>query len=104
MCSWNGPADHWKHGRRRWFFLAFPIFLVFLALGSLVLMLLWNALIPVIFGLKAISFLQAVGLLVLSKILFGGFGRRPSTFFSRRRHWERWKEWHESEHSEKPGE
>jgi hypothetical protein len=33
---------------------------------------LWNALIPSIFGWHTISFWQAVGLLVLSKILFGG--------------------------------
>lgn len=42
------------------------------ALGA-VLMLLWNALMPAIFGLKAIHFWQALGLLALSKILFGGF-------------------------------
>jgi hypothetical protein len=36
---------------------------------------LWNALMPAIFGLKAITFGQALGLVVLSKILFGGFHR-----------------------------
>jgi hypothetical protein len=40
-----------------------------------VTMSLWNALVPAIFGLKAITFLQALGLLVLGKILFGGFHR-----------------------------
>jgi hypothetical protein len=40
--------------------------------GSVV-MLLWNALLPAVFGLKAITFWQALGILVLSKILFGGF-------------------------------
>lgn len=34
---------------------------------------LWNWLMPTIFGLKAITFLQALGLVVLSKILLGGF-------------------------------
>jgi|SRR6187402_1196735 len=34
---------------------------------------LWNWLIPAIIGWKPISFTQALGLLVLSKILFGGF-------------------------------
>ena len=34
---------------------------------------LWNWLMPAIFGLKAITFLQALGLVVLSKILLGGF-------------------------------
>jgi Ca2+/H+ antiporter, TMEM165/GDT1 family len=34
---------------------------------------LWNWLMPVLFGLHAITFWQAVGLLVLAKLLFGGF-------------------------------
>ena len=34
---------------------------------------LWNWLMPAIFGLKAITFVQALGLVVLSKILLGGF-------------------------------
>lgn len=41
---------------------------------------LWNLLLPGIFGLPTISFWQALGLLILSRILFGrvggGFGRR----------------------------
>jgi hypothetical protein len=37
-------------------------------------MLLWNWLIPDIFGGTAITYWQAVGILVLVKILFGGFG------------------------------
>ena len=40
---------------------------------SLIVMSLWNALMPSIFALRAISFWQALGLLVLSKLLFGGF-------------------------------
>jgi hypothetical protein len=40
-----------------------------------VTMHLWNWLMPATFGLKAITFAQALGLLVLSKILFGGFHR-----------------------------
>jgi hypothetical protein len=43
------------------------------ALGWVV-MALWNWLVPALFpGGKDISYLQAMGLLVLSKILFGGF-------------------------------
>lgn len=39
-----------------------------------VVMLLWNWLAPILFaGGREISYLQAIGLLVLSKILFGGF-------------------------------
>jgi hypothetical protein len=40
--------------------------------GSIV-MLLWNALLPVLFKLPLINFWQALGLLILSKLLFGGF-------------------------------
>jgi hypothetical protein len=52
-----------------------PGILVAIAGFSAVVMLLWNALIPDIFGLAVINFWQALGLLVLSRILFGnGFG------------------------------
>ncbi|MEN8788715.1 MAG: hypothetical protein ABF295_04300 [Flavobacteriaceae bacterium] len=39
-----------------------------------VVMLLWNWLLPAIFGLGVISFWQAVGIVILAKLLFGGFG------------------------------
>ncbi|MDR2057835.1 MAG: hypothetical protein LBP83_06075 [Dysgonamonadaceae bacterium] len=41
--------------------------------GAAVL-LLWNALLPSIFGIAAIDFWQALGLLALCRILFGSFG------------------------------
>lgn len=37
---------------------------------------LWNAILPAVLGVKAISFIQAMGILLLSKILFGGFHGR----------------------------
>ena len=52
---------------------------------------LWNALIPAIFGLKVITFWQALGLLVLGKILFGGFHRHGGGGRGWKRHMEnRW--------------
>jgi hypothetical protein len=42
---------------------------------SFATMHLWNWLMPAVFGLRTISWVQSLGLLVLSKILFGGFGR-----------------------------
>ncbi len=47
-------------------------------LGGEIVMRLWNWLVPGLFGLHAINFWQALGLLILSRILFGshGFGRR----------------------------
>lgn len=53
-----------------------------LALCTWVVMLLWNWLMPVIFGLKALTFWQAGGLLVLTSILFKGPGRGGSPMHS----------------------
>ncbi len=56
---------------RKPIFLLIPIALFF-AVG-MIIMLLWNCLIPAIFGLKAITYLQALGIFLLSRILFGSF-------------------------------
>jgi hypothetical protein len=55
--------------------IMFFVALAVTAFGYLV-MWLWNWLIPAIFGLHAINYWKALGLLVLCKILFGGFGGR----------------------------
>jgi hypothetical protein len=52
----------------------------FAAIVGVVVMLLWNWLLPSIFGLKTINFLQAVGIVLLARVLFGGWG---GGFFSR---------------------
>jgi hypothetical protein len=62
-------------------------------LFGLATMELWNWLAPGIFGLRSITFVQALGLLVLGKILFGGFHRHGGGGWKRggRGHWEeRW--------------
>jgi hypothetical protein len=61
----------------RWFkaFKIFAMVVIAVIAFGFVTMGLWNALMPAIFGLKAITFWQALGLLVLGKILFGGFHR-----------------------------
>jgi hypothetical protein len=51
---------------------------------------LWNGLMPNIFGWHTITFWQAVGLLLLSKILFGGGFRGRGGANWRRRMEERW--------------
>jgi O-antigen ligase len=64
--------------------------LVVALLGFLVTGL-WNALLPSLFGLRPIHFWQALGLLALCRILFGGFHHRHGRpFGSRRRLLERW--------------
>ena len=48
--------------------------LVFITIGGGVVMLLWNWVAPALFGLRLITFWQALGLLALCRVLFGGFG------------------------------
>ena len=59
---------------------------------SFVVMGLWNILMPSIFAVRAITFWQALGLLVLSKLLFGGFRPHSGGPRWRRRMMERWEQ------------
>jgi magnesium-transporting ATPase (P-type) len=66
---------------------------VLVAVLTLLVMSLWNALLPAIVGVKSIGFWQALGVLVLCRILFGGLGFRPGMFgmaLAHRRMHERW--------------
>jgi len=49
-------------------------FALFVFVGGEVVKLLWNSLAPPLFGLPVLGFWQAIGLLALCRILFGGFG------------------------------
>ena len=61
---------------------------LFIAVGGFLTMRLWNALVPDLFGGPIISFWQMLGLLLLSRILFGGFrGGRPGGWARRRAAW-----------------
>jgi hypothetical protein len=72
-------------------FVLFATLLV--AVSGFVVMSLWNWLMPALFGWHLISFWQAVGLLALAKILFGGFRGRPGRHMNwRRRMMERWEQ------------
>jgi hypothetical protein len=55
-------------------FMGIFTMLVTCAIFAVVVMLLWNALLPQIFALPQISYLQAAGLLILARLLFGGIG------------------------------
>lgn len=58
-------------GKGKFFF--FPlVIMAFLALGWVV-MFLWNAILPSVTGVEKLSYWQAIGLFLLSRILFGGF-------------------------------
>lgn len=65
--------------RKKWYYFA-PLAIVavagFIALGGEVVKLLWNWLLPPLFGWREIGFWQGLGLLALCRILFGGFGCR----------------------------
>src|SRR5215213_2592456 len=68
--------------KRKRFFLIIPlIILVVLPLFGLIVMLLWNAILPDVLGVRHITFWQALGLLALCKILFGGFRHGPGGGF-----------------------
>jgi hypothetical protein len=85
--------------KKKWIFLA-PLALLGIALfiwiGGELVMHLWNWLLPTLFGWRQITFWQAVGLLALCRILFGGWsgsGHGPRSNIRRRidqRMAERW--------------
>jgi hypothetical protein len=54
--------------------LAIVGMVLFIAIGGEVVLQLWNWLLPPLFGWRLITFWQALGILVLCRILFGGFG------------------------------
>jgi hypothetical protein len=54
--------------------LAIVGIVLFIAIGGQVVLQLWNWLLPPLFGWHEITFWQAIGILALSRILFGGFG------------------------------
>lgn len=84
--------------RKKFILLPFAI-VGFVLLVGWVVMLLWNAILPkVVAGVSALTYWQAVGLLVLSKILFSGFKggggpHRPSKMHFR----EKWRNMSEEE-------
>ena len=76
--------------RKKWiFFVAPPAIVLFVALCGEVVMHLWNWLLPALFGWRQITFWQALGLLVLCRILFGGFGGQARWRQSGGQ-WQRW--------------
>ncbi|HEY3707034.1 MAG TPA: hypothetical protein VGL22_18385 [Terracidiphilus sp.] len=54
--------------------IAPPAIVLFVWIFGEVVMRLWNWLLPGLFGWHTVTFWQGLGLLVLCRILFGGFG------------------------------
>ena len=62
-----------------WMILAgIAAIIVFIFVGGTMVQLLWNWLLPPLFGWKELSFWQALAMLALCRILFGGIGRGGS--------------------------
>jgi Ca2+/H+ antiporter, TMEM165/GDT1 family len=83
-----------RNMKRHWITRAMMFLLfgaLFVTVFGFFVMRLWNWLTPALFGWHLIGFWQAVGVLVLSRILFGGFRGRPGPHrFWRGRMMERW--------------
>jgi hypothetical protein len=74
----------------RWIFKGMAVVaLVILAffLFGYVTMYLWNWIMPFLFHLPTIDFKMAIGLVILSKILFGGMRMRGGGGWGRGRYW-----------------
>jgi hypothetical protein len=82
--------------KRHWILriLKFVLFAaLFVGVFSFIVMSLWNWLMPALFGWRMISYWQAMGILILSKILLGGFrGQAGRHWYWRRRMLERWEQ------------
>lgn len=65
----------------------FSLFVVAFILFGYVTMYLWNWLMPDLFNLKTIDFAHAMGLVLLSKILFGGMKMRGGGGWGQRKFW-----------------
>ncbi len=86
--------------RKTWWIrgLKFALFGVLaISLLGAAMMLLWNALLPALFGWPMIGFWQALGLLVLSRIFVGGLRGRGGHGHWRGRMTARWEQMSEEE-------
>ena len=104
--------EHVYHHRTHPFLKGLKIFgfvilgvigVAFLALlFGYIVMLLWNWLMPVLFGLTTITFLQAVGIVILARLIFGGFKHGKSETERHKpvknRFFDRWKDEFHNQH------
>ncbi len=79
-----------RHFSKKFFFQKLFFVLVIISAISLIVLLLWNWLMPALFNLPEINYLQAIGILILSKILFLGIGKHDHRDHCRdREYWEK---------------
>lgn len=72
-----------KHKKKFW--LALPCVIVAIGLFIWFFQWLWNIVLPDVLGVKAITYWQSLGILVISKILFGGLANAKEKFRNRKR-------------------
>jgi len=90
-----------KTFNRRNRFLIAPIILAALAGFGFITMILWNNLLPQIFHLPQITYWQAVGLLILSRLLFGFSSHMGGRHHQRMGHMrEKWEQMNPQEREE----
>jgi len=92
-------VEHQVKSKAEKFFRGFfkVVFMIIAAIAFLLLfgygfMLLWNWLMPEVFGLPNLSYWQGVGILVMAKLLFGNFegkghkkhSKKPRKYFRER--------------------
>src|SRR5258708_19726143 len=81
--------------KRKWAFRALKI-AAFVTLGiagfGFIVMHLWNYLMPALFGVRLVTFWQAVALIILGRLLFGAFRPRGGGMPWRRKMMERWEQ------------
>ena len=103
-------SNYWKHKMRTkspaviagWILLGAIAIVGIAILFGYIIMSLWNWLMPDLFGLTTITYWQAVGLFILAKIIFGGFGgssdnskcdSKPSDKKSKKKDFSKWKQY-----------
>lgn len=98
MYKQNSDRKPWGKPK---FWLFFPVlFIAIAAILGWVVMYLWNAILPEVTSAKPLHYWQALGLLVLCRILFGGFrgGHQGGPWGRGKRHLqEKWMNMNEEE-------
>lgn len=81
----KNKAEKFFHGFFKVVFMIIAA-IIFLLLFGYGFMLLWNWLMPEVFGLPILSYWKAVGVLVMAKLLFGSFEGMNSKKGSKKPH------------------
>lgn len=84
-----------KHSKKFYWFM--PVALTIFVSLPFVIVFLWNRLLPDLFGIQEISYWQAVGLFLLTRIFFGSFHSNHHSSEQKNHMHEKWLEMNEEE-------